>query len=591
STTCAQAQFPPAPLPPLPDWSGASEQLIVQADDPWITPAERTGLTETPDYAETMTWLDRLVEAAPELNRFRIGTSAQGRAINMIIADRDGLTDPVAIARTGRALVLAHAGIHSGEIDGKDAGLMLLRDMTVAGERETLLEKASLLFIPILNVDGHERSSAYNRMNQRGPESMGWRTNARNLNLNRDFARLDTRGVRALTSVVKRWQPDLYLDLHVTDGADYQYDITYGWNGPHAWSPAIAGWLDQSLRPAVDRALSDYGHIPGPLIFAANGRDLSDGMLSWTAGPRFSNGWGDARHLPTILVENHSLKPYRQRVLGTYVLMAEALRVAGENIDSLRAAVETDRTRFADTVPMDWQPGTEPGEIEFKGIESELELSEITGTMVPRWTGRPITQVIPEIELNQAGLEIKRPAAYLIPIEWRDIAERLVAQGIRVEVVDRPLSVMATRYQLPDAAPDTGAIPFEGRARYVSGQPQAETLRIELPAGSFRVTTDQPLGTLAVLLLEPQSPDSYFQWGDFASILQRTEYYEEYAMEPLARRMLKSDPALRARFEQKLLAEPAFAGDADARLRWFYRQTPYYDQTHRRYPVLRVPRS
>ena len=202
---------------------------------------------------------------------------------------------------------------------------MLLRDLTVGGRHGGLLDHAHFLFVPILNVDGHERFSPFNRMNQRGPRQMGWRTNRRNLNLNRDFAKLDTPEVRALVAAIERWQPDLYLDLHVTDGADYQYDITYGWNPPHGWSPAIASWLDEVLRPAVDHELEAWGHVPGPLVLVANNRDLSGGFLGWTAGPRFSNGYGDARHLATVLVENHSLKPFDQRVLGTYVLLASAL--------------------------------------------------------------------------------------------------------------------------------------------------------------------------------------------------------------------------------------------------------------------------
>lgn len=595
----AAERFPAAPLPPLQEWSGASEELIVDAGDDWITPAEKTDLAETPNYAETMAWLERLVDAAPELNWFEIGISAQGRPIRMIIADREGLTDPGDIIASGRARVLAHAGIHAGEIDGKDAGMMLLRDMTVADKRRDLLDNATLLFIPILNVDGHERISKYNRMNQRGPEEMGWRTNARNLNLNRDFTRVDTAGVRALSQVVNLWRPDLYLDLHVTDGADYQYDITYGWNGSHqsrgrepaAWSPAIARWLNETLRPAVDRALERAGHVPGPLIFAANGRDMTGGMVAWTAPPRFSNGWGDARHLPTILVENHSLKPYRRRVLGTYVLLAEALATAGREVASLRTVVDADRQRREDEIPLEWGRGDEPGTIEFKGIASRLELSEITGNLVPRWTGRPTTDEIPRIDFDQPGATVERPAEYLIPPEWSDIAERLQEQGIAVERLAQPVTVTVERYSLPDAALDAGTTPFEGRARYVSGEPERTTVDVAMPPGSWRVSTDQPLGTLAVLLLEPQSPDSYFAWGDFASILQRTEYYEEYAMEPLARRMLADDPELRARFERKLLEDPAFAGDPDARLRWFYEQTPYYDETFRVYPVVRVLRQ
>ncbi|MDH3768337.1 MAG: M14 family zinc carboxypeptidase, partial [Gammaproteobacteria bacterium] len=257
-------------LPPLANWHAKSLDLIVARDDPWITPPELSGLTETPRYDETISWLRRLVSKAPELQMVSIGRSDQNRDIWMVIASADGASSAKELARTRRPVLLVQAGIHAGEIDGKDAGMMLLRDMTVAGKRRELLQRASLLFIPILNVDGHERFSGYGRINQRGPAEMGWRTNRRNLNLNRDYMKLETPGIRAVVRVINEWKPDLYIDVHVTDGIDYQYDITWGYNGAHAWSPAIAGWLGSHLESAANRDLSERGHVPGPLIFAKN---------------------------------------------------------------------------------------------------------------------------------------------------------------------------------------------------------------------------------------------------------------------------------------------------------------------------------
>ncbi len=575
-------------LPPVQPWNGASEALIAAPDDPWITPSEASGLTATPRYAETMAWLERLAAAFPELNLVSIGKSAEGREIWMAIADRDGLTDPEKIAASGRAVILAHGGIHAGEIDGKDAGLMLLRDLTAGRRHAALLDKATWLFIPILNVDGHERFGPYGRINQRGPEEMGWRTNGRNLNLNRDFAKLETEEVAALVRTVNLWQPDLYLDLHVTDGADYQYDITYGWNGPHGWSPRIADWLDEHLRPAVNAALRTAGHVPGPLIFAANGRDMKDGMLSWTAGPRFSNGWGDARHLPSILVENHSLKPYRRRVLGTYVLLVEVLRLAGDERQSLRQAVTADRYAERDAVPLAFEAGEAAGEIDFLGIRSTVELSPVSGRPEVRWSGEPVSERIPLIVMDRQAAAVSVPNYYYLPPAWYPLADKLRQQGILVDVLDQPRSLEVERYRLPEAALDTANTPFEGRARFTAGPLQLEKATVEMPAGSFRVDTRQSLGTLAVLLLEPGSPDSFFQWGYLAEILQPTEYFERYAMEPEAARMLAADDDLRQRFLQKLLADPSFAADPSARLHWFYEQTPYFDERYQVYPVYRA---
>ena len=359
-----------APLPPAPPWDGKSQALIVSGDDPWVTPAERTGLTATPGYDETVAWLQRLVTAAPQLSMVSLGVSPEGRDIWMVIASAEGAFTPAALKATGKPTLLAQAGIHAGEIDGKDAGLMLLRDLTVRGTRARLLKGANFLFVPILSVDGHERSSPYGRVNQRGPVETGWRTNARNLNLNRDYAKLDTPELQAVVRAINQWDPDLYLDIHVTDGIDYQYDITFGYTGQHGLSPSIAAWLDKRLTPALNKDLAAMGHIPGPLIFAVDNRDPSKGIVAWTAGPRFSTGYGDARHLPTVLVENHSLKPYKQRVLGTYVLLEGSLRTLARYAGSLRRAIIADRTRTPELVPLTWQaPQAEPEQVEFLGIQ------------------------------------------------------------------------------------------------------------------------------------------------------------------------------------------------------------------------------
>ncbi|WP_250461070.1 M14 family zinc carboxypeptidase [Microbulbifer litoralis] len=287
-----------APLPELLPWSGSSEALVVTQGD-WVTPAEASGFSTTPDYRQTRAFIDRLATASPDIKARDIGTSAGGRQVQLVTLTAGG-SDP---RTNGKPSLLAQASIHSGEIDGKDAGLMLLRDY-VNGDEELrrLIERVNLLFIPMLNVDGHERTGLYTRMNQRGPDNAGWRTNSNNLNLNRDYTKLDTPEQRAVMDLINDYQPSLYLDIHVTDGEDYQYDITYAYNGAFASdSPAITNWLETSLQKDLDRTLSDAGHIPGPLIFGVNPKEFADGISHWTAPPRFSNGLGDLRHLPTVL--------------------------------------------------------------------------------------------------------------------------------------------------------------------------------------------------------------------------------------------------------------------------------------------------
>jgi hypothetical protein len=572
-----------APLPPAPTWDGKSQALIVDADDPWITPAESTGLTATPGYDETITWLKKLASAAPEVHMLSIGISHEQRDIWMVVVSADQVFTPAALKSTGKPTLLAQAGIHSGEIDGKDAGLMFLRDLTVRGTKAKLLKDANFLFIPILSVDGHEQSSRYGRINQRGPIESGWRTNARNLNLNRDYSKLDTPEIQAVIQVLNQWDPDLYLDLHVTDGIDYQYDITFGYNRENGFSPDIAAWLDRRLTPALNEDLAAMGHIPGPLIFAADSLDPSKGIETWTAWPRYSTGYGDIRHLPTVLVENHSLKPYHQRVLGTYVLLESTMKTLGRYGKSLRKAVVADRARQMEMVPLSWAiPDGNPPQAEFLGIGWELADSPISGGKVIRYTGQPITLTVPVYGHVEPDVVVRRPKAYWIPPAWSDVIERLAMHGIYTEALTKPRTVMVHLHHLGDV--ELGTEPYEGHL-LVSATSTLEPHSVIYPPGSVRVPTDQPLGDLAIALLEPKSPDSFFQWGFFSETLQRTEYVEAYVMEPLAARMLQHDPSLRDAFAARLEEDLDFAADPQQRLQWFYERTPYFDQQWRYYPV------
>ncbi|MCE9679683.1 M14 family metallopeptidase [Shewanella sp. AS1] len=570
-------------LPPSLIWHGKSEALLKAADDPWATPFEQQGLITSPSYTDTFKWLDKLIASSDKLHKVSLGKSPQGRDIWMIIASSDGADTPEALKANDKPTVMVQAGIHSGEIDGKDAGMMLLRDM-VQGPKAALLEQANLLFVPIFSVDAHERSTQYNRVNQRGPVNMGWRTTANNLNLNRDYAKADALEMQHMLRAINRWQPDLYIDVHVTDGIDYQYDVTFGYNLSQGMSPASFRWLDKQYRPFVEQALSDEGHIPGPLVFALDNSDITKGMSLWNASPRYSNGYGDARHLPTILIENHSLKPFKQRVLGTYVMLEATLKLVGEQATALRAAIQQDRYSYLKRIPLTWKTVKQPKGWDFKGIDYQLEQSPISGETVVRWSGEPkLYENLPVMGNTQADIRVSRPAAYYILPQWQTVISRLATHGIRMTRLEQPKSMLLTQYHFSEV--NFADKDYEGRQR-VSADVTSRPLDITLPAGTVRIDTRQPLGDLAILLLEPQSPDSLLQWGFFNPIFTRTEYIEDYAVEPMAAEMLKQDPKLKTQFD-KALEDKDFAADPKARLRWFYERSPYFDREYRVYPVLR----
>ena len=569
-------------LPPAPAWDGASRALLRDASDPWVTAFETDPAHDfSPDYADTRAWFDRL-DAASDLIRIEpFGVSPEGRPIYAVIASKDGAAfDP------SKPVLLAQAGIHPGEIDGKDAGMMLLRDIAFYG-KDDLLDRVNLILIPILSVDGHERASAWSRPNQRGPRIQGWRNTATNQNLNRDYLKLDQAEMRAVRGLVLKYRPDLYVDIHVTDGMDYQYDITYGYNGENGvWSrsPAIARWLDDAFKPAVNAAMEAEGHIPGELVFGV-GDDPRAGLSDGGLGERFSNGWGSAAHVPTILIENHSLKPYEQRVLGTYIFLEASMRRLAEAGSALRAAIVADSALRPAEIPTNFAPDPTPAYTRsFKGIRYEMYDSPASGRQEIRWLGEadPEPWALP-FHGSRPTLTLARPEAYWVPGHRADIIERLRLHGIRMETQDAPRTVSVDMLRLDEPKLATRA--NEGRVGVTVAGVTPERRDWTFPAGSVRVPTDQTLGDIVVLLLEPQSSESFFAWGLFPEVLSRVEYIEGYAIAPLAEAMLAADPALRTAFEAKLAAEPEFAANGDARLQWFYERTPFYDDRFRLYPV------
>lgn len=570
-------------LPPAPAWNGASKSLLRDASDPWVTAFEADPEHNfSPNYVDTRAWFDRLDAASDLIRLEQFGVSPEGRPIYAVMASKDGPTfDPA------KPVLMIQAGIHPGEIDGKDAGMMLLRDIAFYG-KDALLDRVNLILIPILSVDGHERASAYSRPNQRGPRIQGWRNTATNQNLNRDYLKLDQPEMRAVRGLIVKYQPDLYVDVHVTDGMDYQYDVTYGFNGEdgaYSRSPAASAWLDTVLKPAMNDALSAQGHIPGELVFGIDEQDPKKGLGDGGLGERYSNGWGAAAHVPTILIENHSLKPHEQRVLGTYVFIEEALRLMAEKGADLRAATASDKALRPAEIPVNFESDPTPVSTrDFLGIRYETYDSPASGRREIRWLGEPDPEVwkLPYYG-SKPSLMLKRPTAYWVPATRPDLIERLRVHGVQMEQIDAARTVLVSMLRLID--PTLAPRANEGHVQATVKDVKVEARDWTFPIGSVRVPTDQPLGDVVVLLLEPQSSESFFAWGLFPEVLSRVEYIEGYAIAPLAERMLAADPALKAEFEAKLAADPAFAADPEARLGWFYERTPFYDDHYRLYPV------
>lgn len=561
-------------LPPQLPWSGPSEKWIATAGDPWITPAERNGFVSTPSYVETRAWLERLVAASPLLKLESFGTTPEGRDLYYVRASKGG----------AKPVVLIQSGIHAGEIDGKDASLMLLRDIALRGKAD-LLDTVDLVFVPIYNADGHERITPDNRPHQRGPDNPGSRSTAQNINLNRDYAKADAPETQAMLRLLGRLDPVLYIDMHGSDGFDHGYDVTYtfaGW-GRYVQSKAITAWLNGPFTRGVDAFVTHAGHHPHFYPSAVDERDPEKGLRVSAEGPRYSTGYGDYARIPTVLVEMHCLKPYRQRVLGAYAMMEGAVRQVSRDAAALRAAIDADRADRPTTLTVRWETNDTPVEtVTLQGVASEKYLSPASGEEEVRYLGRPRPIRVPVTGQKPVG-SVTLPVAWWVPASATDVIARLDLHGIRYERAAAPRTLELDRVRIANA--QLG--PATEQRVMLSGTMHHERRRETMPAGTVRVPYDQPRGLLAAALLEPEAIDSFLSWGFFPGVLQKPGGVERYVTAPWAEAALRRDPALRAAFEARLAADPAFAADGAARLAWFVERSPFRDDRYLLYPIAR----
>lgn len=585
-------------LPPMFEQKLSSTRYLAKPDDPLITLAESSGFRQTSDYQQTREYLKKLADASG--GRLQLSElpekSASGEPMLLVTASTEADKSPAGLNGSGKPTLFVEAEIHPGEANGKDAMFMLLRDMTAGAKPLAgLLEKVNILFIPTVNVDGDLRRSPYGRINQNGPEVTGWRVNGQNLNLNRDFTKLDSAEIRNVAWVFNQYDLSFFADTHSTDGAMYPYDSSYCHNG-NGWSPASSQWMDKIMRGPVYKELEGDGHVVHECISLNDNQDPAKGYYPYrTDLARFSNQYGDIRNVPSILIEQHALHPYETQVLGNYVMLKAMFRVIGDNAESLKAAIAKDRERLEaqKEVILTWKPGKEQ-HTPFVVGDYRYEQSPITGARTIVWSNKPKTLQVPVSDNSVPDLVVKRPKQYVVPVQWSEVIARLKAHGIRMKTLEQPTAIEVTLYRMDDIKlaggfePDRAAaneIPgYEGHL-LVSGTGKPFQRLQTFPAGSVVIDTDQPLGVLAINLLTAESPDSFWSWGFFNSTLVSAEEPEEYVMEPMARKMLAEDPQLKAEFEKKLKEDKAFAKDPHARLEWFYQRTPFYDVNAYVYPV------
>lgn len=553
------------------------------------TPFEDGQGRVTPTYEETVAWCRSLAESSPILEYGIFGTSPLGRDLPLVVASTRGAFSPEAAHDAGAGpVLLVQACIHAGESCGKDAGMLLLRDLAEdPALASRLLDRVTLLFIPIFNVDGHERFGPYNRINQNGPERMGWRVTAQNLNLNRDYLKADTPEMRAWLRLWNTWSPDFFIDIHSTDGADYQYAVTYSLETGGNLDSGLTGLVREYEKDMIDR-MAASGEPMIRYVAFRNWHDPRNGLVAWAAGPRFSQGYAAVRNRPGLLIETHMLKDYATRVEGAGKLWRLTLDWLGDHADELLAENAAADARTAapafreQPLALSFKTSDEHHTVDFKGIAYFTETSAVTGGTWSRFTGEPQAMQLEFYDTLVPDLSVRLPAAYIVPPQWQEVIALLKRHGAQLSRLDTAATLPVRIYRFAEAKWQQQ--PYEGR-HPVEFQLRSDVEERTFPAGSVVVAMDQPAARAIAHMLEPLGPDSLVRWGFFDPVFARVEYAESYVIEQMIPDMLVADPALADSLAAAKAADPEFAANPGAIRDWFYRRTPFFDSGYLVYPV------
>lgn len=545
----------------------------------------------TPTWEQVIDRYRALAEGRRSARLMEIGRDDGGQPIHLFVISDGGPFAPDSIRARGRSVLFIINGIHPGEPDGIDASLLLARALLDSDQLMGLTATTAVCIVPIYNVSGAQQRDTIFRVDQNGPAVHGQRANARNLDLNRDLVKADARNTQALVQALHRWDPDVLIDTHVSDGADHRYVMELLTTRREKLDPAVAGFMDEVLVPGLQRWM-DRKDIAMCPYFETMAQVPDSGLMAFFDGPRYTSGYAALFNTVALLAESHMLKPYADRVNATFQLLLGVLSVLDEHGAELRRArAEAARhTAEATGFPLHWRlDSTRVERLPWKGYAAVREPSKVSGLPRLRYDrSRPVDTTVPWYDTYVPGPLRTKPAAYLVPQAWREVGQRLAMAGVRFERIMRDTVLRAEVHRIVDLR--TAREPYEGHHLHRDIRTSIAVEEVTARAGDLLV----PLGTrhdrFLLEVLEPDAPDSYFAWGFFDAILQQKEWFTDYVFEDVAADLLARDPGLRAALEERRAADPAFADDAWAQLVFVFQRSPYMEPAYRRYPVVRVLR-
>jgi hypothetical protein len=555
------------------------------------TPFEKGNQNQTTTWADCVAWYEDLTRRYPRVLRFSvIGTSDAGVPIHAGVITADGEFDRAQLKRAGRPVFFNNNGIHPGEPEGVDACMALVRDFCEQPERLAALGKTVFLFIPLYNVDGAYNRQNTSRVNQDGPEQFGFRGNSRHLDLNRDFVKCDSLTAKVFNRFFSEWDPDVMVDTHTSNGADYSYTMTLIQTQADKLGGNLGGFLKDIMLPRIFTEMEQRGWPTCPYVNPV--KDSPDqGIADFLETPRFSTGYAALHNTIGFMPETHMLKPFADRYHSMRALVETVLDFTvnyGDRIMELRRAAK-DEGKVRRSWPIHWaMDENNPSSFRFKGYEARYKPS-VLGGYQRLWYDRsaPYERDIPYFNSFPADVTVPAPRCYVVPRQWREVIERLQWNGVRLQEVEQDREQEVSYYHLAGAT--ARERPYEGHMFHDEVQVERRRATVTLRRGDWLVPLDQDNARYAVETLEPQAHDSFFRWGFFNSVLEKKEAYSDYVFEDEAERLLASEPELAASFSAWKAANPGLVNDQAAVLDFiFHSCTRYHEPEWRRYPVFMI---
>jgi hypothetical protein len=552
-----------------------------------LTRFETSRGTETATYQEAIAFYQQLDKASTQVRMLTTGPTDAGYPLHLVLVSPDADTDPASWQRRRRVIIMVNNGIHPGEPDGIDASMMLVRD--VVKGTVTLPPNVCLGIVPVYNIGGALNRGAFSRANQNGPLAYGFRGNSQNLDLNRDFVKADSYEARSFARAFQLLQPDILIDNHVSDGADFQHVFTLLTTQYDKLGAPLGDWLRRTFEPALYADMARKGWNLFPYV-NFDSYDLSRGMTQFYEPPRYSSGYAALFQTIGFVPETHMLKPYDQRVRSTYDFMRTVVAQSAAHAAELKAKRQAARqaVQQASSWPLSWAPDRNRADtLTFLGYRRDTVISQVSGLPVMQYNRQqPFSAPVRFFSYFVPAKEVKVPRYYVLPQGWHAVADRLKENGVQLTAIKNDTTIQVTAYRI--ASYKTSPRAFEKHYRQSDIQLETTTQTVQLLKGDYLISLAQPARRYLLEVLEPLGDDSFFSWNYFDAILQQKEGYSDYRWETVAADWLEKNPALRQQLEEKKKADPAFAGNSSAILNWVYKNSPYYEPAHLRYPVFRI---